>query len=64
MRSHSPQVGYYAKQAVDRLQNTILVGERELAPSHAELTGTSAQVEFIKSLSKRLENNSNMFLFS
>lgn len=39
MRSHSTQVGYYAKQAVDRLQNTILVGERELAPSHAELTG-------------------------
>jgi hypothetical protein len=32
------KVGYYAKQAVDRLQNTILVGERELAPSHAEIS--------------------------
>jgi hypothetical protein len=42
-------VGYYAKQAVDRLQNTILVGERELAPSHAELTGTPAQQNETKS---------------
>lgn len=34
------KIGYYAKQALERLQNTITAGERELGPSVAEVTGS------------------------
>jgi len=32
-----PKVGYYAKQAIERQQNVILLGERDVAPSQSEI---------------------------